>query len=177
MKSIKYIYWVCIGLKTMGIFSSFKEDKKMKVFQMKYFVSALFLCMITGCSLSYTIHDPQVSSFQYDSVPSKKLVIKVVDQRKDLVFQRQISNLRNVKITLINVEDPIKWFANALEKELIARGISVEVIANGQPVTADMTLTVKTYQIVSHRMTGFSPWETYHLQELTLLISEFYRLI
>jgi len=128
----------------------------------KFFVITLFLFLITGCSLSYTIHDPQVSSFKYDSVPVKKIIIRLVDQRKDLVFQRQISNLRNVKVKLENVENPIKWFATSLEKELAARGIPVEVIADGQPVAADITLTVKTYQIVSHRMTGFSPWETYH---------------
>jgi hypothetical protein len=118
--------------------------------------------MITGCSLTYTIHDPQVSSFQYNMVPEKKLVIRVADQRKDVVFQRPISNLRNITIKLENMDEPIKWFASALEKELTARGIPVTVIANDQPVAADMTLVVKTYQIVSHRMTGFSPWETYH---------------
>ncbi|KAF0216307.1 MAG: hypothetical protein FD174_3761 [Geobacteraceae bacterium] len=128
----------------------------------KFSVIALFFCLSTGCSLKYTIHDPQASSFQYDSVSGKKLVMRVVDQRKDVVFQRPISNLRNIKINLENVEDPIKWFATALEKEFAARGLPVEVIANGQPAAVDMTLTVKTYQIVSHRMTGFSPWETYH---------------
>lgn len=134
----------------------------MKACLAKSFIAALFLCLVTGCSLSYTIHDPQVSSFKYDSVATKKLVIRVVDQRKDLIFQRPISNLRNIKIELKNVEDPIKWFANALEKELTARGIPAEVTTSDKPDAADIILTIKTYQIVSHRMTGFSPWETYH---------------
>jgi hypothetical protein len=85
-----------------------------------------------------------------------------VDQRKDTVFHRPISNLKNIKVTLVNVEDPMKWLAISLGKEFEARGIPVEVIGEKQPNPADMTLTVKTYQIISHRMTGFSPWETYH---------------
>lgn len=128
----------------------------------QYVVMAVFLSLVTGCSLSYTIHEPQVSSFRYNSVPVKKVVIKVVDQRKDLIFQRQISNLRNLKLELKNVEDPIKWFAIALEKELVARGVPAEVITSDKAEAEDMSLIIKTYQIVSHRMTGFSPWETYH---------------
>ena len=86
----------------------------------KGLVAAVFVYVMTGCTLSYTIQDPQVSSFTYDSVSAKKVVIKVVDARKDLVFQRPISNLRNIKIELKNAEDPIQWSSAALEKELSA---------------------------------------------------------
>lgn len=134
----------------------------LKLSLVKFSMMALLLCVTTGCSLDYTIHEPAVSSFTYGSPQGNKLLIKVVDQRKDSVFHRPISNLRNVKITLVNMEDPIKWFSTSLEKELAARGVPVEVVAGDNPGTADMTLTIKNYQIVSHRMTGFSPWETYH---------------
>ena len=52
----------------------------------KGLVAAVFVYVMTGCSLAYTIHDPQVSSFTYDSVSAKKVIIKVVDARKDQVF-------------------------------------------------------------------------------------------
>lgn len=132
----------------------------MKTCFSKFAMAVLFLCTATGCTLSYTIHDPQVSSFQYQSVAEKKTTLRVTDQRKDPVFQQPIDNLKKVKIELKNVEDPVKWFASSLEKELAARGIPVRVVTDDQP--ADMTLNIKKYQIVSYRVSGFSPWETYH---------------
>jgi uncharacterized lipoprotein YajG len=144
------------------IFGYSEEDKKMKENFVKFLMTALFLCVITGCVTIPPVRDPQPSSFQYDSVSEKKIIIRVVDQRKDPDFYA--AYLRDNKSTpkLAGVEDPIKWFTTALERELTARGIPVQVVAKDPPVAADITLNIKVYQIVSHVASGWSPYETYH---------------
>lgn len=118
--------------------------------------------LFAGCSLKYTINEPKVSGIKYDIAEKKHFVMQVVDQRSDKNFHQGISNLKNLKLELENVEDPIKWLSQTLEKEFIARGISLEITSKELKNPPDLVLTVKKYQIVSRRVSGFSPWESYH---------------
>lgn len=118
--------------------------------------------LFAGCSLKYTIPEPKVSGIQYDIAEKKHFVMKVVDQRTDKNFHQKISNLKNVNIELENVEDPIMWLSQNMEKEFLARGIPLEITAKDLQNPPDLLLTIKKYQIVSRRVSGFSPWESYH---------------
>lgn len=119
--------------------------------------------IMSGCSLEYTIDAPEVSHFSYQNVDKKPLVMKVVDQRDDKRFSPGISGLKKVDIILENVDDPVAWLSNGIEKEFAVRGVPLKIAAQDAGQTADMTLTVKKYQVVNHRASGFSAWEAYHL--------------
>ncbi len=118
---------------------------------------------ISGCSLKYTIEEPVPSRVTYQNVEKKPLVMKIVDERIDKKFSPGITGLKSVDIIFENVEDPVGWLAKGLEKEFSARGVPMQAVTSdvaGQPA---LTLTVKRYQVVNHRASGFSAWEAYHL--------------
>lgn len=119
--------------------------------------------LISGCSLKYAIDEPKVSGFSYQNVDKKPLVMKVVDQRDDKNFSPGITGLKRVDIVLENVNDPVAWLSTGIEKEFTARGVPLKIAGQDAGQPADMTLTVKKYQVVNHRASGFSAWEAYHL--------------
>jgi hypothetical protein len=134
---------------------------------MKFWLSKILLVMgvaffISGCGLSYTIKDPVVSNIKYDKGDQKAVVVQVVDQRSSTVFHDKLAGLSRANIELGNIEDPIAWLTQALEKEFTARNIPVQVTSKKAQNPADIILTVKKFQVVSRRVSGFSPWESYH---------------
>jgi len=126
-----------------------------------FFVIAIGV-FFAGCSLKYTINDPIVSNIKYDKGEKKRVVMKVVDQRVDPVFHQKTSNLKNATIELANVEKPLQWLSNALEKEFAARGILLEVTDKDSSTPPDLIMNVKKFQIVSRRVSAYSPWESMH---------------
>jgi hypothetical protein len=129
---------------------------------LKLFFVIVIGVFFTGCSLKYAINEPVVSDIKYDKGEKKRVVMKVVDQRTDPVFHQKTSNLKNVNIELENMERPVSWLSIALEKEFAARGIPLEITDKDTPVPPDLVLNVKKYQIVSRRVSGYSPWESFH---------------
>ena len=125
-------------------------------------ITALTL-ITTGCSLKYTIDEPAVSHFSYQNVDKKPIIMKVIDQRDDKNFFIGVSNLSKVGLSISNIQEPVPWLAKSLEKEFAARGVPVQAITTDIGDGANVTLTVKKFQIVNHRVTGFSAWESYHL--------------
>jgi hypothetical protein len=134
----------------------------MKLGFLKLTLVVILAGLFTGCSLKYTITDPKVSGIQYDITEKKHFVMQVVDQRSNKDFNQKTSNLKNVQLDLANVEDPIKWLSQSLEKEFAALGISLEITSKDLKSPPDLVLMVKKYQIVSRRVSGFSPWESSH---------------
>lgn len=132
----------------------------------KFFVYlglAVVTYSVSGCSLKYKIDDPAVSAFTYQNVDKKPVVMRIVDNRNDKKFVQGISGLKNVNIIFENVEDPMVWLAQGLEKEFVARGVPMKVVAGDSASQADVTLSVEKYQVVNHRASGFSAWEAYHV--------------
>ncbi|MFA5072612.1 MAG: hypothetical protein WC539_01740 [Nitrospirota bacterium] len=131
-------------------------------------ISAGFL---VGCSPQYrfTINEPLVSNIKYDIGQKKPHVIRILDQRPNTMFHKQISTLREVQITLVNMDDPVAWLSQSLEKEFAARDIPVKITYKNANSHADMVLAIKKYQVVSRQVAWLSPWESYHsfLAELT----------
>lgn len=119
---------------------------------------------ISGCSLKYAIDEPVVSRFSYQNVDKKPLVMKVVDQRGDSKkFSPGISGLKKIDILLENVNDPVAWLSTGIEKEFAARGVPLKIAGQDAGQLSDMTLTVRKYEVVNHRASGFSAWESYHV--------------
>lgn len=142
---------------------------------MSRIVLPLLACMITvmtitGCTLKYAVDDPPAPGFTYQNVDTKPIVMKVVDQRDSVKYMVGISGLQRVGLELENVDDPVAWFAKGLVKEFNARGVPLQLAAKDSTMPVDLTLTVKKYQLVNHRASGFSAWESYHvfLGQLTM---------
>lgn len=135
----------------------------MRYHTLLFFPILIVAGLMSGCSLKYAIDEPAVSRFSYQNVDKKPLVIKVVDQRDDKNFSPGISGLKRVEIILENVNDPMVWLSTGMEKEFAARGVPLKIAGQDVGQAADMTLTVKKYQVVNHRASGFSAWEAYHL--------------
>lgn len=65
-------------------------------------------------------------------------------------------------ITLSNMENPIGYFTQNLEKELENRKIPVKCVV-GNSSDGGLTLEIIRYQIINRRATGFSSWEAMHI--------------
>lgn len=129
------------------------------------FISILIISgFMSGCSLKYAIDEPVVSHFSYQNVDNKPLVMRVVDQRGDNKrFSSGISGLKKTDIILENVNDPVVWLSTGIEKEFAARGVPLKIAGQDAGQHSDMTLTVRKYEVVNHRASGFSAWEAYHI--------------
>ena len=118
---------------------------------------------LAGCSLRYMADDPPAPGFVYQNVDRKPITMKVVDQRDSVQYMVGISGLQRVALTLENLNDPVSWIANGLVKEFNARGVPLQLAAKESSAPADLTLTVRKYQLINHRASGFSAWESYNV--------------
>jgi len=121
------------------------------------------LISLTGCSLKYTVDDPPAPGFVYQRVDKKPITMKVVDQRDSVQYMVGISGLQRVDLTLGNVDDPVAWLAKSIVNEFSARGVPLQLAAQANAKPADLTLTIKKYQLINHRASGFSAWESYNI--------------
>lgn len=57
-----------------------------------------------------------------------------------------------------------RWHGLPKELSVIfkARGVPLQLAAKESSVPADLTLTVRKYQLINHRASGFSAWESYN---------------
>lgn len=121
------------------------------------------LISLAGCSLKYTVDDPPTPGFAYQKVNKAPLVMKVVDQRDSVKYMVGISGLQRVDLTLANVDDPVAWLAKGVVSEFNARGVPLQLATQDNAKPADLTLTVRKYQLINHRASGFSAWESYNV--------------
>jgi len=137
--------------------------------------SMSFLILLTGCGLNFTIKDPVPSNVIYSSQNMTPSVITIVDQRTgmDLNFllgqmvpDAKMSETSTIK--LVNIEDPIAYFAMHLEKELNSRQIPIKCVVS-KSQSDGLTLVIHRYQIANIQATGFSPWESLHFFSGTLI--------
>jgi hypothetical protein len=124
--------------------------------------------LFSGCSLTYTIKDPVVSSIDYGKKDIAPITLNIIDMRTgdDSVFMvarlGPSGDVSKLPITLNKMENPIGYFSQNLEKELESRKIPVKCVV-GKTATNGLTLEVIRYQIINRRATGFSPWEAMHI--------------
>ncbi len=143
----------------------------------KFISSIAILMLFTGCSLSYTVKDPVLSTIDYGGKDSTPVTLTIIDQRMDMDSSfllgqfgvgAKMSKDPAVKIKLDNIEDPIGYFALHLERELNSRKIPVKCVV-GKTVAEGLTLLIHRYQIANQRNTGFSPWEAFHIFSGTII--------
>jgi hypothetical protein len=121
-----------------------------------------------GCSLTYTIKDPVVSSVDYGRKDITPITLTIIDMRTgdDSLFivarLGPSGNISKFPITLKKMENPIGYFTQHLEKELDSRKIPVKCVV-GKTAADGLTLEIIRYQIINRRATGFSPWEAMHI--------------
>jgi hypothetical protein len=121
-----------------------------------------------GCSLTYTIKEPVVSSIDYGKKDIMPITLNIIDMRTGddstfLVARLGPSgDISKFPINLKNMENPIGYFTQSLEKELASRKIPVKCVV-GKTAADELTLEIFRYQIINRRATGFSPWEAMHI--------------
>ena len=118
--------------------------------------------VLTGCSLKYDLHPPITSSAEYEK-SVKQNVVYVYDNRQDKKFMKGMTALEGVDLKIGNVDDPVSWLAQSLEKEYLSHNISVTFTTDeALKTSADATLTVNKYQIMNSRASGFHPYIAFH---------------
>jgi len=128
-------------------------------------VSIIFLIgfVLTGCSLKYNLNPPMSSTARYENNTNKQHVVYVYDNRQDKKFIKGMTGLASIDLKIGNVDDPVSWLAQALEKEFSSHDIAVQFTTDDkQKDSADVILTVTKYQIVNSRTSGFHPYIAYH---------------
>lgn len=130
---------------------------------LRLFVSLIVLLGITGCSLKYTADNPPAPGFVYQNVDRKPITMKVVDQRDSVQYMVGISGLQRIDLALENMDDPVAWLSKGLVNEFNARGVPLQLAAQDNAKPTDLTLTVRKYQLINHRASGFSAWESYNV--------------
>lgn len=136
---------------------------------LKALLPVVCLLLVSGCGLKFTIKDTPASGFTYSKTDTAPATLTIVDQRKgdDAQFiggrigvggMTAVSSL----VSLENMEDPIRYLSANLGKELVRRGVPIKCSV-GTTEGPGLTLYVDQYQIVSFRLTGFSPWECSHV--------------
>ena len=135
---------------------------------MKRLINLLIIMLLgfvfTGCSLKleYDLHPPISSSAGYEK-STKQNVVYVYDNRQDKKFIKGMTALKSVDINIGNVDDPVSWLAQSLEKEYLSHNISATFTTDKTfENSADATLTVNKYQIINSRTSGFHPYVAYH---------------
>lgn len=132
-------------------------------------IGIIFIALFfSGCSLTYTIKEPVVSTIDYGTKDIRPIILNIMDMRTGddagFIVARlgPSGDVSNFPITLKNMENPIGYFTQNLEKELENRKIPVKCVV-GKTATNGLTLEVVRYQIINRRATGFSPWEAMHI--------------
>ena len=134
---------------------------------MKRFIQlSLFIFLgffLTGCSLKYDLHPSISSTAEYEEDLEKQKVVYLKDNRQDKVFIKGIGGLQSIDIKIGNIEDPINWLAQSLEKEFASHKISIKFSTDQKlEVSADAILTVNKYQIINSRTSSYHPFVAYH---------------
>jgi hypothetical protein len=129
------------------------------------YVPIIFLLglVLAGCSLKYDLNPSINSTAAYEENTRKQKIVYVNDNRQDKKFIKGMTGLASVDLNIGNVEDPVAWLAQSLEKEFLSHNISVSFTTDtSQKNTSDATLTVNKYQIINSRTSGFHPYVAYH---------------
>ena len=128
----------------------------------------LIASFLGGCSLTYTIKDPVVSSVDYGKKDLTPATLTIIDMRTgaDASFIEArlgpSGDVSKFPITFKNMENPIDYFSQNLEKELVSRKIPIKCVIGKTPANG-LTLEIIRYQVINRRATGFSPWEAMHV--------------
>jgi len=137
---------------------------------MKRIVYMLFITVVlggilNGCSLKYDLNPPIISTAEYENTLNDKKIIYVVDKREDTKFIEGVASvLKNVKLEIGNVEEPVLWLSDSLEREFLSHGLNVEFSTDKKlEDVADATLVIHKYKILNSRTSGFHPYVAYHL--------------
>lgn len=129
-------------------------------------VPAIFLAglvLLAGCSLKYNLNPPLKSTAEYEQTAKKQHIVYVYDNREDKKFVKGVGGLASIDLSIGNVDDPVGWLSQSLEKEFLSHNISAKFTRDdSQKSSSDAILTVNKYQIINSRASGFHPYVAYH---------------
>ncbi|WP_415716543.1 HEAT repeat domain-containing protein [Maridesulfovibrio sp.] len=120
----------------------------------------LFLCLavsmlaLGGCSKSFNVAPPAVSSVEYSGTVNDNVSFSLDDERSSEDKQFSVGTLT----AYLDIDNEVAFLQNYLERELKMRGIKFS-----KDVTAahPLTLKIHKYRIRNQRTSGFSPYFTF----------------
>lgn len=140
-----------------------------KKFLIGIVVAIMVPLFLNGCSLKYTVREPVTSSIDYGKRDIPPVTLTLIDERtgSDSIFLVKIlgpkgSSSDSISLKIDNMDDPVGYFAQQLEREFQSRRIPVQCVV-GKTAANGLILKIHKYQIVNIRATGFSPWEACHI--------------
>jgi hypothetical protein len=140
-----------------------KGANKMKQSMNATIIFLAGLVLLAGCSLKYNLNPPITSTAEYEQAAKKMNIVYVYDNRQDKKFIKGMTGLASVNLNIGNVDDPVTWLSQSLEKEFLSHNISVKFTRDDSlKSSADAILTVNKYQIINSRTSGFHPYVAYH---------------
>jgi len=127
-----------------------------------------------GCSMKYTVKEPIPSSIDYGRKDIAPVTLTIIDNRtgSDAIFlvKKDGSLTYTVNVILNNMEDPVRYFAQHLEKEFVSRGIPVRCAVK-KAADEGLTLVINKYQIVILRATSLSSWKASHILDGDIIVN------
>lgn len=148
---------------------SIKEDT---LILRRYLIIAsqiVLLLLFTGCVIRYVIEEPIVGSLPAESLQKDSIQILINDMREDTAFHS--FNLP-IAVKLNNIPDEIDFLKRSLNNEFYYRGLPIKLYTDTSLANGCLKLKIYTYKITSHRVSAFSPWESYHQFHANLITNK-----
>jgi hypothetical protein len=117
----------------------------------------LFVTFSIGCTKTFYIKPPALSSVSYDQKNQKETTLKIDDKR---IGEDNKVSKGTLNVVLMNIEDIRLFLGENIEKELISRGINIKYKSAGEQETG-LLLSIRKFQIRNQRTSGLSPYWTF----------------
>jgi hypothetical protein len=135
----------------------------------KLVIFGLALVLFQACSVKMPVGSPTASENAYNEIGKKNEIKLQYTSNLDKEYSVAAGNMKNVFILehnnkKINADEYVK---SALEKEIKARKMPFQIISD-----ADDKLTLDNFEIITHRVSGFSPLVTVSTLKLNMNIGE-----
>jgi hypothetical protein len=118
---------------------------------------AALAAALSGCAPGgYLVKTPAPSAQRFEGAAPPPAQLALVDARSDKLFS---SGILKAQLSVAEGQDldPMRYLADGLQGELASRGVPMKVVQDGQGLPR---LTVRTFRMINHRATGFSPFVT-----------------
>lgn len=123
----------------------------------RFLAPAALAAALSGCAPSgYIVATPSPSAQRFDGAPPPATELALVDARSAKVFSSGILPAQ-LSISEGNEIQPMRYLAEHLQGELASRGVPMKVVENGKGMPR---LTVRTFRMINHRSSGYSPFIT-----------------
>lgn len=118
--------------------------------------------LLSGCAINMQVplKEPVTSAAKYDqSGTTAPVVLQFSDARSDENKAAVLVGRIPMRLTVDDKPfDPFSWLVTHTVKEMVSRGLPIQLGGDGKGPPA---VNIRLFRIENHRVSGFSPFETY----------------